>query len=409
MQYPTIVLHSFPPSLLADRQRHEACTSRYPLSIPTRWPQWGEEVHALPQAVRFELRDQDKLHIPKLLPRLLFSSVIRSTHQGESHGGLYLADLRNGETEQVLDWNDAAINWEGRGADRGLRGIAFHEGHVYLAASDEVFVYDTSFQLARSFRNRYLKHCHEIHVGDGRLFLTSTGFDSILEYDLQRQEFSAGYCVRFGRFRRPLRRGSVEFRPLPRLSVFDPNRSGGPRVADTAHVNSVRFSSGSLFVSGTRLGHLLQIQDGSVRSWARIPYGSHNAQPFRGGVLLNQTEAQVITYLDRRNRVRRSFRVPSLDPAKLTNASLPSDHARPGFARGLAPLRGRLLAAGSSPATVSLYHWEQTEPISSLSVTFDVRNAVHGLEWWPFDREGISPDDVYQTSDRDIDPLSEPT
>jgi len=43
-------------------------------------------------------------------------------------------------------------------------------------------------------------------------------------------------------------------------------------------------------------GHLLQIRDGFVRSWARIPYGSHNAQPFRGGVLLNQTEAQVITF-----------------------------------------------------------------------------------------------------------------
>jgi hypothetical protein len=270
-------------------------------------------------------------------------------------------------------------------------------------------VYDTSFQLARSFRNRYLKHCHEIHVRDGRLFLTSTGYDSILEYDLQRQEFSTGYCVRYGRLRRPLRRGPVEFRPLPRLRIFDPNRSGGPSAADTAHVNSVHFSSGSLFASGTRLGHLLQIRDGFVRSWARIPYGSHNAQPFRGGVLLNQTEAQVIAYLDRRNRVRRSFRLPSLDPAKLTNASLPSDHARPGFARGLAPLPGGLLAAGSSPATVSLYHWEQTEPISSLSVTLDVRNAVHGLEWWPFDREGIHLADVNEASDRDINPLNEPT
>lgn len=28
---------------------------------------------------------------------------------------------------------------------------------------------------------------------------------------------------------------------------------------------------------------------------------------------------------------------------------------------------------------------------------------------WPFDREGISLDDVYETSDRDIDPLNEPT
>ena len=31
-------------------------------------------------------------------------------------------------------------------------------------------MYDTTFRLTRSFRNRYLKHCHEIHVEDGRLF-----------------------------------------------------------------------------------------------------------------------------------------------------------------------------------------------------------------------------------------------
>src|SRR5687767_779374 len=98
------------------------------------------------------------------LPQVIASSVIRSAHQGQSHGGVYIVDLESEQWRQVIDWDDPAINWEGRGADRGLRGIALHQGEVYLAASDEIFVYGPGFKMARSFRNRYLKHCHEICI-----------------------------------------------------------------------------------------------------------------------------------------------------------------------------------------------------------------------------------------------------
>ena len=77
-----------------------------------------------------------KKNLPKL-PTLIASSVIRSAHQGESHGGVYLVDMEAGTFDQVIDWNDTSISWEGRGADRGLRGIAFYKGLIYLAASDE--------------------------------------------------------------------------------------------------------------------------------------------------------------------------------------------------------------------------------------------------------------------------------
>lgn len=66
VQYPTRFANSFPPSLLADRQRNEEWT--IPLSsVESRLVATArEEVHALPQAVRFELPDQDKLHSPKV-------------------------------------------------------------------------------------------------------------------------------------------------------------------------------------------------------------------------------------------------------------------------------------------------------------------------------------------------------
>src|SRR5690242_20839287 len=88
--------------------------------------------------------------LPATLPRVVVSSVVRATDQGESHGGVYLVDLLSGAAEQVIDWNDASISWNGRGAHRGLRRIAFHDDELYLAASDEIFVYDRSFRQLRS-------------------------------------------------------------------------------------------------------------------------------------------------------------------------------------------------------------------------------------------------------------------
>ena len=132
---------------------------------------------------------------PLTLPRVVLSSVVRSSHQGESHGGVYMVDFASRAIEQLLDWDDPSISWEGRGADRGLRGISFHADRVLLAASDEIFIYDRQFRMQGSFRNPYLKHCHEITVDGDRLLVTSTGFDSVLEYDLTRATFTDAFNV----------------------------------------------------------------------------------------------------------------------------------------------------------------------------------------------------------------------
>ncbi|MDX1460240.1 MAG: hypothetical protein R3348_04220, partial [Xanthomonadales bacterium] len=123
------------------------------------------------------------------LPTLITTSVVRGTRQGESHGGVYLVNFRDQDVRQVVDWNTGDIDWQGRGWDRGLRGIAFFGGETYIAASDELFVYDQAFRIQRSFRNPYLKHCHEISALNNHLYLTSTGYDIILAFDLDRAQF----------------------------------------------------------------------------------------------------------------------------------------------------------------------------------------------------------------------------
>ena len=93
--------------------------------------------------------------------KLVTSSVVRGAQQGQSHGGVYLIDLENQMVEQTIDWNTSGIDWQGRGWDRGLRGIAFDGEQVFIAASDELFAYTLDFELIDSWRNPYLKHCHE--------------------------------------------------------------------------------------------------------------------------------------------------------------------------------------------------------------------------------------------------------
>jgi hypothetical protein len=326
--------------------------------------------------------------IERSLPTLLCSSVVRSVHQGESHGGLYLVDLERDEATQVLDWAEAAIDWEGRGGDRGLRGIAFHGGLIYLAASDEIFVYDRDFNRQGSIRNPYLKHCHEITVHGDALYIASTGFDSVLEMDLVSRRFTRGWTLRYSdawKFRRTLR-----LRIKPAFSSFDPNGREGPRPGDSSHINSVVVDDGAVYACGTRLSALWHIDEPGLQRYARTPFGTHNARPFRDGVIFNHTRTDRIAYSSRGGHVLRSVALPTYEAAALEHADLPSDLARPTFGRGLAVTDQGLVAGGSSPATVTLYDLDAEESVRSVNITMDVRNAVHGLEVWPYGTSGSS-------------------
>ena len=54
------------------------------------------------------------------MTKLVATSVVRGSQQGESHGGVFLIDFEQRDCQQVIDWNRGDIDWEGRGADRGL-------------------------------------------------------------------------------------------------------------------------------------------------------------------------------------------------------------------------------------------------------------------------------------------------
>lgn len=317
------------------------------------------------------------------LPTVLMTDVIRSAHQGASHGGAYLIDLERGAHRKVLDWNTPDINWEGRGEGRGLRGIAYHGGLVYIAASDEIFVFDPEFNPRGSHRNESLRHCHETFLDGDTLLLTSTAFDSVLWFHVPSATFTRGVCVRF--YDDPKAPGGRRLVS----HAFDPGKprakdNPAPERGDTCHINSVWVRDRTVYACGTSLNRILGIDGPGRGVYAPVPTWTHNARPYQDGVIYNSTAAEHVIIADRAGVERERFHAVTYDRATLTSTDLPQDYARQGFLRGLTTLDD-LVIVGSSPSTVSVYQrGKGPEPIRSVNVSRDIRNSPHGLEVWPF-------------------------
>ncbi len=312
------------------------------------------------------------------LPTLIATSVVRGAEQGDSHGGIYLINFAEQEVIQVVDWNASDIDFQGRGWDRGLRGIAFFNNEIYIAASDELFVYDRAFKIQRSFRSTYLKHCHEIFQLNNHLYLTSTGHDSILAFDLDKQAFFWAIHLSLGE-------------EGPRGIAYDPQGingpggANGPKAQNLVHLNNVYADQRGIFASGLKTEGILHIGNGNVVSkMVDMPEGMHNARPFRDGVLFNDTGSDVVRYVGR-DGTQIAIPVPVYEVSQLEHAELADGKlARQGFARGLCVINDRIIAAGSSPSTVTLYDLDSRMEIARVNFSMDVRNAIHGLEVWPF-------------------------
>lgn len=307
------------------------------------------------------------------LPKLIATSVVRGSRQGESHGGVYMVDFARQDGAQWLDWNTGDIDWEGRGADRGLRGLAFDGDEVYIAASDELFVYDKEFNKLRSFKNRYLKHCHEICRMERMIFVTSTGFDSIMAFNIESQQFEWGFHLQ----RQQGKWGG---------HTFDPRSESGPRPVNDFHINMVHVSRAGITMSGLKPDALLHLNNEmQVSEICSLPAGTHNAQLWRDGVVFNDTASDCVRYVAR-DGTEKAFKIVSYDESLIEFSGIDdSKVARQAFGRGLCPIDDRFLAVGSSPSTITLYDVAINEKVGSVNLSMDIRNAIHGLEVWPFD------------------------
>ena len=302
------------------------------------------------------------------IPKLLVSTVVRGAQRGDSHGALYLVDIGAREVEQVADWRAETIDFYGQGGDRGLRGIAVAGKEIFVAASDEVFAFDPWFQVIGSWKNPYLKHCHEISAHWGKLYLTSTAFDAVLRVDIKSRRFERGMKI-------------VNTDGAIGLKAFDPEKPGEAAPGNLYHLNSVHADDTGLFVAGRKMPALVEMTETSLEVRAALPRGTHNARPFRGGVLYHDGDTDTLVWATREDKIVSAS--PRYAKEELLGSD-PGDVARQGFGRGLCVLSETLVAAGASPATVAIHDLEAGRVVETLNLSMDVRHAVHGLAVWPF-------------------------
>jgi hypothetical protein len=304
--------------------------------------------------------------------KLVATSVVRGSRHGESHGGIYIVDFEEVLVYQPVDWNTMNIDWQGRGWDRGLRGIAFHQDRVFVAASDEIFEYNPNFEIIDSYRNPYLKHCHEICVHEDHLFITSTAFDTILTFNLNKNTFDNAFMVQ------------TDGRNLS-MGQYNPNSDEGPLAMNKLHINNIFCEKGGMYMSGLKTQGLLLYNGKRLGTSVTLPAGTHNARPFREGILFNDTESNKLRYASRTGKDDCAFAVPMYPRADLLKTEMDdSGIARQGFGRGLCTISDTLIAAGSSPSTISLYDLDEKKMAKTVNISMDIRNAIHGLEVWPY-------------------------
>ncbi len=304
--------------------------------------------------------------------KLITTSVVRGSGQGKSHGGAYVIDVEGQHVHQVMDFESTDNAGQGRDWDRGLRGIAIDGETVYFVASDTLLAFTPDFKAIGSWRNPYLKHADEMSIYERSLYIVSTGYDSILAFELDEKKFFWALHVDLDRF---------NFKG----SIYDPMGDEGPLLLNKLHLNSVHTNDNGMYISGRKSSGMLHFNGEAVNMSITLPEGTHNAQPFRDGVLFIDSEADAVRYASRSGEEDRALKVPQYDPADIENMGVEEILvARQGIARGLCLINDRIVAAGSSPSTISLHDLQESKTLLSVNLSMDIRNAIHGLEIWPF-------------------------
>ncbi len=310
-----------------------------------------------------------------MLPTVLASSVIRSTHRGDSHGGIYRINLETEDVVQILDWNNTDIDWHGRGGDRGIRGLAFFGHTLYALAGNELFAFeqdgDKLIRVA-SYSNHYLYGTHEIWRHKERLYLCSGERDAILVFDLVGREWITSY------YHNATSMG---------LKAFDPSTGKGYQEVTTGylHTDSVYADDNFMWYCGAHADGIwrLDLNSGQTIKIQLQIADTHNARPYRDGYLYNLCP-QSKTYFERGGKLIKEWLTPECDLSTLIYTNLPNDHARAGYTRGMVTY-GDFIITGTSPATINVFDFnKEGSPIKSIQLTNDIRNSICGMvlyEW----------------------------
>jgi len=320
-----------------------------------------------------------------MLPKVLSTSVIRAAECGDSHGGLYLIDLENETHQLVLDWKDESIDFEGRGGERGLRGVVCYNDYIYLASNSAILKLNLKFEILDQFTNEHLDNIHEIHIHGDELLITSTGFDSIIWFDLKEEKFQSAFL-----FRKETNPSSVFKKIRNRLmpkqrfisKFFNPNIPNQVERFDSTHINSVFTDDDWVYFSGTSLNHLYRIEkSGLAKQFYSIPSKTHNGRFSNGSVYFNNTPTNIVKRVNPLTNDVLEYHIP--DIVEVEDKINSDQIAKRSFNRGML-FHDDFLIVGSSPSNITVFDIRSGEFIKQIQLSNDIKNAIHGIALYPF-------------------------
>ena len=114
--------------------------------------------------------------------RVLVTTQHRVARADATHGHLLELDWERGRVVRRIEapplWSH--FGRRDRGGRRGLRGITFFRGLIWVASCDVVYGLDPrSLEPERCVSHRYMAHIHEIEATDEGIWVTSTGGNGI--------------------------------------------------------------------------------------------------------------------------------------------------------------------------------------------------------------------------------------
>ena len=302
-----------------------------------------------------------------MLPKIICSSVIRAAQRGNSHGGIYKVDCETSEYDLLLDWNRPDIDWDGRGGDRGARGMTFYNGLLYAAAGDELFVFNKNMQIVKSFRNCNLKHTHEIWRDGRLLYIIANMFDTILVFDLEKDGWIDSWHFQTGK---PVK--------------YNPNKTT-LLPTDKLHLDAVWVNKELMYYCGAHMKTLnvVNLITGEELVYQDNIIHTHNARPYKEGVIHNLAFGHKTVWKNIFGEVKEEWLTPLYKKEEMTYTDLPHDHAVQGYTRGMV-IYNDYIIVGNSPATINIFVAGKGESVKSIQLSNDIRNSICGIalyEW----------------------------
>lgn len=189
--------------------------------------------------------------------RIMISTTNRHVPIGEPTGYIFTYDLNSKQLLHRTEINEPPymdVNPNPRGGLRGQKGFCLYGDQVGIVNSSTIFIYDKNWIPKQYFFHPCCTSIHELAITEGRVWITSTGNDLLVEFDREgklvdivdlRTEASVAQTT--GWKTKPFlsiddfKNGALDFRDPRKYDMVE---------TDKAHINSVfAQADGTLLLS----------------------------------------------------------------------------------------------------------------------------------------------------------------